>query len=242
MRWTGVFEPVAVEILDVTVGGAAHDERRNLIKHPPRLAFSFDQLRFGLLAVLNVGDRSVPAGDCASLMANWRRSEQKPAVRAIVSAQPCLRIDRRAGRDIFTPDVDEPIKIIRVDAQLPAPATHLLWSRSSVLEPAFVELLHIAIGAGPPSNGGDRVQGIAQLAFSVGEPGLASTQNFVTLRAVDGDASDIGELRDEIELQRGRSPRLALIEGKRTQHLAGLRRQRRRPARPQAMPLRERTP
>src|SRR6185295_2397614 len=101
------------------------------------------------------------------------------AILAVEPAQARLGIDRDPGGDVLTADLDEPIEIIRVNAQFPAPAVNLLGCRAGVFEPALVELLDVAIGAGLPGDGRDRVQSETQLAFGLGDAGFALAQRLL---------------------------------------------------------------
>src|SRR5882724_10203306 len=88
----------------------------------------------------------------------------------------------------------------------------------------------------------DRVDSELEFALSLLQLRFAPAQRRVTLRAFDCDARNTRELRDEFLLKLVRASRLALIERKGAQYLSRQRYDRRGPARPQTVRLRERAP
>src|SRR5690349_10503810 len=124
----------------------------------------------------------------------------------------------------------------------PASVLNVRQLKTSVVTPGLVDVVTLTVGSKYGHECRNGVDHQLKLTLGLGAPRFALPQRRVTLRTLDRDARNIRELRDEFLLKRVRASWLALIECKGAQHLSGLRYDRRGPARPQAVRLRERAP
>ena len=100
------------------------------------------------------------------------------------------------------------------------------------------------VGGGAPGEAAGEAEplGLGQIGVAAPQLLLGAPQRGVALRALDGDAGDLSELPDQLELALAWAGRLILIEGEDADHLVVAREDRRRPARPQAVTQHQRGP
>src|SRR5258708_3460374 len=104
----------------------------------------------GALSVLNIGIRSEPFDD-PSLFINRRgRAEKKPPIRSIKAAEAPFNLTWLARSQNASPVIHEPVQIVRVNRNCPAPTSRLFRREPRVVEPAPVKEFGGTVRSGRP--------------------------------------------------------------------------------------------
>src|SRR6267143_1208796 len=112
---------------------------------------------FGALSVFDVGIRSEPFDNLSIVVERRSRTEEKPTIHAIETAQSSFNFTWLARSQNGSPVVHKSVQIVRVKGSRPAPITRLFGREAGIFEPALIEEVSGAVGTSGPRECGYRV-------------------------------------------------------------------------------------
>ena len=124
------------------------------------------ELRLGPLSVFDVGVDPVPLDDGAGLVAQRVRTEEKPAILAVVPAQSRFGLSRRFRSHDALPRRRQTVHILRVDGSRPAPTARLFRRKADEVQIVLVEELGASIGPRRPGQRRNRVDDELEIALA----------------------------------------------------------------------------
>src|SRR6202795_1163404 len=94
---------------------------------------------FRALSVFDIGVRSKPFDNSAVTIERRSRTEKKPTIHAIKTAQARFHFTWLARIQNGSPVIHESVHVVRVKGNRPSPITRLFGCETGILEPALVE-------------------------------------------------------------------------------------------------------
>src|SRR5262245_32393425 len=89
-RVADIVEHRLVDVKQLAVLVQDNEMLRETIYELPQLPLVLPEFIFGLLAVLNVGSRDIPADDLSDFVKEWVIADQEPAIRPVLPQNPLL--------------------------------------------------------------------------------------------------------------------------------------------------------
>ena len=134
-----------------------------------------DEVKFALLgpkgfvcalAILDVGVDSVPFDDVAGSIAQWVGTEQEPPIFSVVATQSRFGLSRLSGSQYGLPGSSEPVQVIGMDRDRPAPILCLLSREAHIVEIVLVEEFGSAVRTRRPRQRGNGVDDELEIALA----------------------------------------------------------------------------
>src|SRR6266853_2813875 len=113
---------------------------------------------FGALSVFDVGIRSEPFDNLAIVVERRSRTEEKPTIHAIETAQSSFNFTWLARSQNRSPVVHKSVQIVRVKGSRPAPITRPFGRKAGIFEPALIEEVSGAVLTSGPRERRNRVK------------------------------------------------------------------------------------
>src|ERR1700719_2365952 len=125
-------------------------------RHFENMVLSGEQA-FGTLSVFDVGIRSEPSDNLSIVVERRSRTEEKPTIHAIETAQPSFNFTWLARRENGSPVGHKSVHIVRMKGTRPAPIARLFGREARIVEPALIEEVSGTVSTSGPGERRNRV-------------------------------------------------------------------------------------
>ncbi len=187
----------ALEVLHPCISGQiVHERREAFLALPQRL--------LSLLAVLDIGTRSVPLDNISLLIAQRHGTDQKPAIFPVSAAQTHFILGRFPGCHVRSPHFHDPRNIFGMNWA--SWFFYKLFQRkSAIVRPTLIEEINHAVRPNTPGHGGNCIDDKPEMFLLLGRyclnlPGILERYllRLLAIGDVLGNASDPTNLAGRI--------------------------------------------